>query len=81
MKKTYVKPMVAFENFQMKANIAGSCTHMGNQANGNSCVFQDNGWTIFLIDNSACTEGEFKLPVDSEVCYDVPTADTSIFNS
>lgn len=80
MKKTYQKPVVMFESFQMTSNIAGTCVrYEGNQADGKSCGIYDNGWTIFLtgVDNGVCALG----PDPEKFCYHAPTDDTSVFAS
>ena len=76
MKKTYCKPMVAFESFQMTSNIAGTCVVMGNSGNENSCTYFDSvsGWTFF-------TNGGCNMNLTEMFCYHIPTDDTSIFAS
>ena len=74
-KKKYVKPDLEFVNFVMSSSIAGTCKYEANSAEG-SCLAVDNGWTVYN------TTFKCDYPVDSEeVCYHVPTADTSIFAS
>ena len=51
MKKTYTKPYIAVESFQLDAAIASSCTGSGKQALGytiNNCNLDDDkGTTAF----------------------------------
>lgn len=77
MKKTYVKPMVAFENFQMTSNIAGNCVNVANSTQENNCLAtQPNGWAIY----SSALGCDIQVD-DDKICYHVPTADTSIYSS
>ncbi len=82
MKKSYVKPRVYFENFQLSANIAGNCggpnkdpVFMGNHSNAHSCTWSDGEATLF-IENAACTSKP-----DGNICYDVPFENNRIFGS
>ena len=78
MKKTYVKPMVAFENFQMLANVAGTCSEKANSADENNCEYiGGNEWTYF----NDVVNGNCEMPLTSEHCYHVPTDAASIFAS
>ena len=81
MKKTYVKPVVAFENFQMIANVASStCVYTTpTSTNGVECYYTDKeGWTRFS--ESVGTNCFFKHSVD-EFCYHVPGENNSVFGS
>ena len=76
MKKTYVKPMVAFENFQMTSSVAGTCKSIATTTDGNTCVYvAGNGWVYFNM-NTTCT-----TPYNESFCYHVPTEDTTVFAS
>lgn len=76
MKKTYSKPTISFENFQMTSSIAGSCAFNDTATTRESCSVDMDGFNIFV---SAC---EFPpLGSDSEICYDVPMDDTRVFGS
>lgn len=74
MKKSYVKPQVYFENFQLSANIASGC---GKPLNHTKEACQPiSGMNLFLIaDNCDCT------PDDAGLCYQSATDGTRLFTS
>lgn len=81
MKKTYAKPQIVFESFQLTANIAGGCNTSPNSTNEATCGYNDNGWIVFqnsavCIDVQVGTDGEY-----NGLCYHVPTGDKSVFTS
>ena len=80
MKKTYAKPQIVFESFQLTANIAGDCNTRPNSADEATCGYYDNGWIVFQ--NSAVCN--FPAGPDGKhngLCYHVPTGDMSVFTS
>ena len=80
MKKTYAKPQIVFESFQLTANIAGDCNTRPNSANEATCGYYDNDWIVFQ--NSAVCN--FPAGPDGKhngLCYHVPTGDISVFTS
>lgn len=78
MKKTYVKPMIAFESFKMSTSIAGDCgTKLFTYSSYSSCSYDVGGVKIFM--GSQCdTE---PMGDSDSICYDVPTAATILFGS
>lgn len=91
MKKTYVKPYVAVESFQLDAAIATSCSSNGLYTLGYSidtCTLEDNkGSTEFIGLNyfgAACVHNVM-LEGDGNdlICYHGPTqqANTLFMNS
>ena len=82
MKKTYAKPQIVFESFQLTANIAGDCNTKPNIANEATCGYiDDNGWIIFQ-NSAVCIDVQVD-PDDNYngLCYHVPTGDMSVFTS
>ena len=86
MKKTYSKPVIVFESFQLATSIAGGCA-LGTKPSvdvGGFQVFADTGCgampqEVFTDSNDCNTlpqEGK-----DDNICYDVPTADSNVFSS
>ena len=80
MKKTYVKPEVYFENFELNANIAAGCgtgfNHNNtNFSNADNCNYLFGADKVFLNFDS-CT-----LVQQDKFCYDVPTDSQAIFSS
>ena len=80
MKKTYVKPQVYFESFQLSANVAGGCNLISNQSQ-NQCPYTDPelGVTFFATAPSPCTYTPG--PNDKKPCYNVPDSGATIFTS
>lgn len=81
MKKTYTKPYIAVESFQLNAAIASSCSGDGKHTLGfdiDTCTLEDNrGSTDFIGSNyfgNACVhnvvvEGDG----NDQICYHGPT--------
>ena len=79
MKKSYIKPAIAFESLAITANVSSGCTLIGTTNAEYVCpvIDEESGWTIFS-NNGQCmmTPG----PNDT-ICYDIPLANTSVFAS
>lgn len=81
MKKSYVKPQVFFEDFQLSANIAGVCDIPTNHAE-DECQ-----WTVevpgigkaFVTEGMGC--GYSPNDGDYGVCYHVPVDASRLFTS
>lgn len=69
MKKTYVKPQVYFESFQLSANIAAGCGPTTKLATEQAqCGFDDgSGKIIFLQDITGCAYGQDEG--SNSICY------------
>ena len=78
MKKSYSKPTIEFVDFTLSSSIASTCKWQADFAQ-NTCdpVIEDNGWTIYN-EAFAC---DYQVDQNPDVCYHVPTADSSLFNS
>lgn len=78
MKKTYVKPEVYFENFELSANIATGCAISINH-NVGSCWKGFEGFKDFniFVDSYPCTT----IPDEDGFCYHSPTDANNIFTS
>ncbi len=78
MKKTYSKPEINFDSFGMTSNFALCAYTADSQTRGN-CGYTIAGRTIFVAADTGCVyvsaDGAFG------VCYYVPTADSTIFQS
>lgn len=78
MKKSYVKPKVYFENFQLSASIASGCGkplyHEAIACTGNGLI--PSGFDIFNGDYN-CK----RLPDENGYCYQTVTDDIRIFDS
>ena len=81
MKKTYAKPQIVFESFQLTANIAGDCNTRPNSADEATCGYNDNGWIVFQ-NSSVCIDIQVNPDgKHNRLCYHVPTGDISVFTS
>jgi hypothetical protein len=89
MKKAYAKPVITFEDFAFSSNVAGecggapgihakgTCLAYGLSGSPTTCMFYDNGFTIF---GDSCDFG----PDDGNLgnlCYHVSSAANKIFKS
>lgn len=78
MKKTYVKPKVYFESFELSANIAAGCEAISNSAQ-NMCEIFDKELGVRVFANGVC---EWTAPNSGDKpCYDVPQANYNVFTS
>lgn len=78
MKKTYSKPQIVFDSFELSQSIAGACEAITNQAKG-SCPLHDKESDMTLFAGKEC---EFIPPTTKdEICYDVPYENYNVFSS
>lgn len=63
MKKSYVKPQVYFEDFQLSASIAGDCKDYIQNPTEGTCGYIMVGMTIFLETVSGCLEVNGGTPI------------------
>lgn len=81
MKKTYVKPELSFESFELSASIATGCGMITkNSADIINCYFDDGISRIFDVSETghACNHG----PDESgKVCYDNSSDASMLFTS
>lgn len=80
MKKTYTKPYIAAESFQLNAAIASSCSSEGKQPLGfyeQSCNLAEEIPTLGYF-GVACVHNVTKPGADDNdgICYHGPTPDT-----
>lgn len=80
MKKTYVKPEVYFENYELSANIAVGCGTGFNHDNTNFST-PDSCQYFFGIDRVFLSIGPCTLTNPNKYCYNVPTDNQAIFSS
>ena len=69
MKKTYSKPVLYAERFELLEHIS-SCKVGGNSVSvtyrdGNSCTYTDANLTLFYSSNKGCTNGYYDPNDDS----------------
>lgn len=82
MKKTYVRPEVYFENFELSTNIATGCS-AGYDHNNTNFGTPDQCALFFGNDRVFVAAPICDIPKDPQVdyCYHVPTANDSVFSS
>lgn len=81
MKKTYCKPQIAFEDFELCANIANTCGISAGPSDVQQCGFYLPGFgKIFFRDYNICDR---KVWVDGQYscCYHIPQENLRLFNS
>ena len=78
MKKTYVKPEVYFESFELSANIATGCEININHTVG-ACWQGVEGFKDFniFVESPSCAT----TPDENDLCYHSPTDVNNIFTS
>lgn len=79
-KKVYTKPEISFVNFELSTSIAGDCKYQSNLSD-NNCemvpVIGENGWITFSDPLKGCND----FVGDDQLCYHVPSVDSSVFTS
>lgn len=79
MKKSYIKPIIAFESLAVSANVAAGCALISTNNADYVCPVMDeeSGWTLFS-DPANC----MIMPgPDDTICYDIPLANSNVFVS
>lgn len=80
MKKTYVKPEVYFESFELSANIATGCKLISNAAEYD-CAVTDNDLGITYFTDAACG-GNYTPPGGNDgLCYHTSADNAKVFTS
>lgn len=81
MKKRYSKPLIAYEDFCLSANIAGNCEVKTGTPSLHMCAYTTvTGNNVFLSGVGQCTTTE----QDGEhngICYHIPYSTFRLFNS
>lgn len=78
MKKTYVKPELYFENFELSTNIAAGCVYKTGHAQ-DVCAYTSGGKKIFVQEVAAC-ETTTQDETWNSLCYHNPN-DSNLFTS
>lgn len=79
MKKTYCKPQISFEDFELCANIAAGCAFPTDHWK-DACAYEIlGGYNVFVYEATACRykqqDGAYG------VCYHLPMDTKNIFTS
>ena len=83
MKKSYVKPQVFFEDFQLSASIAAGCEVRITNPSEGTCGYEVSGGMIVITENvSGCTTPiEDGSSTANGLCYHVPFQTYNLFTS
>ena len=82
MKKTYSKPLIVFDSFELSQNIAAGCELLYTNQAQYACPVVvaelGSGYTFFASQPSC-----YATPPggNDSICYDVPIVDNNVFNS
>lgn len=78
MKRTYSKPIINFDSFDVQTSIAAGCAVDAEYQSG-TCPLIIAGWAVFVSEVDAC---KFKSQDGRDnICYYVPTAENMVFTS
>ena len=79
MKKSYIKPEIAFESLAITANISSGCTLLGTNSAEYVCpvIDEESGWTLF----SNYANCMYVASTNDTICYDIPIAKSNVFSS
>ena len=80
MKKTYVKPMILFEDFKVSSSIAAGCTYIANSTQENSCGCDIGGFNVFMVGLTGCNDYPVEEDGENKICYHVPFGN-NVFSS
>ena len=81
MKKTYCKPQIAFESFELTSSIAAGCAIPANQNLDGQCSITIGGMDLIAWNGCEFDYNDQKSTMGVKVCYDIPTWDTVLFTS
>ena len=78
MKKSYIKPIIAFESLAVSANVAAGCALISTNNADYVCpvIDEESGWTLFS--EAPCM---IMPDPDDTICYDIPLANSNVFVS
>ena len=80
MKKTYVKPQIAYESFQLSTSIANGCELYPTNLAQYVCPVEDpdTGFSLFADNQASLCD---TVPANGKICYDVPNANWNVLQS
>lgn len=81
MKKTYIKPQIVYESFQLSTSIANGCELYPTTSAQYFCPVEDIETGFLLFADSAASPCDTAPPDGSQICYDVPTANWNVLLS
>ena len=79
MKKTYTRPVVSFESFELSTSIATGCEYKSNHQQGTCGYNVPNVGNVFISTEQGCdytsSDGDYGI------CYHVPVDTSNLFTS
>lgn len=76
MKKTYTKPEMSFESFELSTSVASGCSVLANHSDENQCYIIESGKKLF-VSSYICSPFE---QLSDSGCYHI-TAQEGVFTS
>ncbi len=80
MKRTYIKPDICFDSFEMSTSMAAGCEMIGSNQDAYACPVLIPAWGISVFMALGICDTHPPENMDT-ICYHVPTADNNVFNS
>ena len=82
MKKTYEKPQVLFESFELSTNISAGCEKPTNLPSQNQCGLDFSGLMVFMTGMTGCENIQVGENDDfNGICYHAPNPENNLFTS
>ena len=82
MKKTYEKPHIFFDSFELTTNISAGCEVPTNLPSMDWCGLDFSGLMVFMSGMSGCSDIQIGKGGDFDgICYHTPTETNNVFAS
>lgn len=79
MKKTYSKPQIVFDSFELSQSIAVGCEYISHHTE-DTCAYESALGNVFLEGVAACERKEVDGG-NNGICYHVPADNSNLFSS
>lgn len=79
MKKTYVKPMMGFESFELSTNIAQGCAYISEHELFACKIKIDEG--VYIFGRACFSDGTYATQDNDTPCYDIPNYTNVVYTS
>lgn len=82
MKKTYEKPHIFFDSFELTTNISAGCEHRTHLPGEGWCGLDFSGLMVFMEGMTGCADIKIGAGGSFDgICYQTPTGDNNLFAS
>ena len=81
MKKTYERPQIVFESFELSQSIAAECLYITNAARGTCAIDTGDGIGMLFTSSVDACEYEPGPGMHDDICYDNPGENPNVFSS